>query len=407
MSKIGVLLSRFPKPSETFIERELEALSASGLDLEILPLRRKPARSMLGGPGALEQRVHRISVVHPRVLSAHLRFLRDRPRAYVSLWAELARSYRTRPREVFNLGGRLLKSVHFARHCLDWDITHVHAEWATHAATAAYVIHRLTGKPFSFAAHAHDIYVHQAFLKEKLERASFVVTCTAANAEFLRRLSPGARVHVVHHGLALSRYPARDSYCPGVRAFVAARLVPKKGLSVLVEACGRLHHRGLPVECRIAGDGPLRGELEALAAQLGVRDRVRFTGLLDHDAVITNMRWASVVVLPSTMQPTGDRDGIPNVLVEAMALGVPVVSTRTSSIPELVTDGVDGRLVPASDPDALAEAMQAIGADPELQRRMGRAGRSKIAREFDLTRTAAELAGLLGGPPPVGSGAVS
>jgi glycosyltransferase involved in cell wall biosynthesis len=395
--KLAYLLTRFPKASETFIERELEGLRAAGVDFVILPLRREPGTSLEGGGSALESRVHRVGGFAPGVLLDQLRFAVGRPGRYLGLWRGLPRYHRRVVHGSVRYLGRFLKTMHLARYCLDHGITHIHAHWATHPALSAYLIHRLTGIPFSFTGHALDLYVDQTFLAEKLRAATFVATCNEQNERFLRSIEPTANVHVVHHGLPLGRYPVKTDYRPGLRLFSAARLVPKKGLPDLLEALAELREAGHAVQCRIAGDGPERGPLEARSAELGLGDAVRFLGYLPHEGVIEEMRAANAVVLPSIPQPSGDRDGIPNVLIEALALGVPVVSTRFSGIPELVTEGEQGLLVPPGEPAALARALRTLGPDAELQQRMGRAGRRKIEQEFDLAKTSALLLRLFRG----------
>jgi glycosyltransferase involved in cell wall biosynthesis len=387
-------MARFPKSSETFIERELEGLRAAGIDFEILPLRRQPGTSLEGGGSSLEDRVHRVGGFAPGILTDQLRFALTRPGRYLSLWRELPRFHRRPVHGAIRFLGRGLKTVHLARYCRERGITHVHAHWATHPALSAYMIHRLTGIPFSFTGHALDLYVDQTFLPEKLRAATFVATCNEQNERFLRGIEPRANVHVVHHGLPLERYPVKTDYRDGFRIFTAARLVPKKGLPDLLQAIARLRADGREIDCRIAGDGPERPALEARVAELGIGASVRFTGFLPQGRVIAEMRASDLVVLPSIPRPSGDRDGIPNVLIEALALGVPVVSTRFSSIPELVGDGREGLLVPPGAPDELAAAIGRIGSDASLQREMGAAGRRKIEREFDVRRTTDQLVAL-------------
>jgi len=405
--RIAVLLSRFPKPSETFIERELVGLLRAGVDLTLLPLRRQPARSLEGSAQELEPCVRRVAAGSPAVIAAHLRFMLRRPRAYLRAWRSIPRCHPGRPRDAFNFVGRFVKTVYFADLCLREGIDHVHAQWATHPTTAAWMIRLLTDLPYSFTAHAFDIFVHQAFLREKIEAARFVVTCTEKNAEFLRALGAATPVHVVRHGLPLARYRPTGPRAAGYRVLSTARLVPKKGLPTLLRACAELVAAGAPLECRILGDGPLRGELESLASRLGLGDRVSFPGFVAQSEVIEHLRWASMVVLPSVEQPSGDRDGVPNALVEALAMAVPVVSTAVSAIPELVADGREGLLVPPDDPGALADAMRRIGESAELGQRLGRCGRERVLSGYDLGRTTARMVELLDPAPPRGRGVYS
>lgn len=393
--RIAIVLSRFPKPSETFIERELLGLARAGVELIILPLRRQPRRSLEGSAHELEPRIRRVAAASPSVLAAHLRLMLRRPCVYLRAWTSIPRCHPGRARDAFNFVGRFFKTVYFADLCLREGIDHVHAQWATHPTTAAWMIRTLTGLPYSFTAHAFDIFVHQAFLREKIEAARFVVTCTEKNAEFLRGLGASTPVHVVRHGLPLGRYRPEGPPRAGFRVLSTARLVPKKGLPTLLHACALLAADGVPVECRILGEGPMRAELESLTRRLGLDERVRFPGFVPQSEVIEQLRWASMVVLPSVELATGDRDGVPNALVEALAMSVPVITTAVSAITELVADGEQGLLVPPNDVRALAEAMRRVGESSELSGRLGRGGRERVLATYDMDRTTSRMVELL------------
>jgi glycosyltransferase involved in cell wall biosynthesis len=205
----------------------------------------------------------------------------------------------------------------------------------------------------------------------------------------------------VYHGIEVDRYAANPREGGEVPTLLAVgRLVPKKGLCYLVQAVGLLRRRGREVTLLVVGDGPERQRLERLAVEEGVADRVRFLGELPHEAVIPLYARGDILALPCVIDSSGDRDGIPNVLLEALASGMAVVSTPVSGIPEVVEEGRTGLLVPPADPAALADAIEALAADPALRRQLGEAGRDRVVQRFDIRRSPmAELFQRLAGVP--------
>jgi glycosyltransferase involved in cell wall biosynthesis len=284
------------------------------------------------------------------------------------------------------------------------EITHLHSHYAHGATTVAWLASKMTGLPFSFTAHAKDIYdeaINPAgLLRRKLRAAEFCVTCTGANAEHLKNVAPEATVHRVYHGLAddvqrvLEDPPPRMPRNGRLRVLGVGRLVRKKGFDVLVEACAELERRGVPFDARIVGpDGPHGGEVRARIADLGLEKLVALPGGADQETLCAEYMGADALVQPCRLL-SNDRDGIPNVLVEGMACGTPVVSTPVSGIPELVTDDVNGLLVAPDDPVALADALQRLYEDRALGERLGAAGRETVAERFDGDRLAGDLVAL-------------
>ena len=284
------------------------------------------------------------------------------------------------------------------------QITRLHSHYAHGATTVAWLASKMTGLPFSFTAHAKDIYddgINPAgLLRRKLLAADFCVTCTGANATHLKEVAPEATVHRVYHGLAddvqrvLEDPPARVPRNGHLRVLGVGRLVEKKGFDVLVEACAELERRGVPFEARIVGpNGPHGDEVRARIADLGMDGRVALPGGADQEQLCTEYMNADALVQPCRLLKN-DRDGIPNVLVEGMACGTPVVSTPVSGIPELITDGDNGLLVPPDDPVALADALERLFHDRELGERLGSAGRDTVATSFDGDRLAGDLVAL-------------
>jgi glycosyltransferase involved in cell wall biosynthesis len=250
-------------------------------------------------------------------------------------------------------------------------------------------------------AHAKDLYTTlPRNVRIRSQAARFVVTCTQFNAAYLAGILGEAHrvpIHVLYHGTDLQRFSPDRSAVEPRRILSVGRLVPKKGFPDLVRALALLRARGVPIRTDIYGGGPLREELEALGRQLGLDGELAFHGARLQDEIVAAYRRAAVFALAPVVTDDGDRDGIPNVLVEAMASGVPVVATRISGIPELITDGVDGLLVPDHDPAALAEAVERVLRDPELADRLGQAGRRRVAPHFDLARNTRRLRALFEG----------
>jgi glycosyltransferase involved in cell wall biosynthesis len=265
-------------------------------------------------------------------------------------------------------------------------------------------VSRLTGVPFSFTAHARDIFEYgdRRSLRDKTQAAKAVIAISEDGRQRLIELAgPEAadKIHLVRNGIDLTHFRRRTRNASGERILAVSRLVPKKGLDTLLRAVAMLVDRGRDVRCQIVGDGPLHDELRKAAKDLRIADRVEFSGSLDAGAVLGAYRHATVVALPCRTDENGDRDGLPVSIVEAMAVGVPVVSTRISGIPEVVEDGVSGLLVEPDDMRGLAAALERVLDDSKLRRSLADAGWC-VAQDFDRRITTAELIAALGLPEP-------
>jgi glycosyltransferase involved in cell wall biosynthesis len=256
----------------------------------------------------------------------------------------------------------------------------------------------LTGLPFSFTGHARDLYqIPARSLAAKAARATTLVTCCEANVTYLQETLPGSQipVEVIHHGVDLERFVPSDRRTDGVPALVSVgRLVEKKAFDDLLRALARVDQ---PFSLQIYGDGPLHDELMALRDELGLGDRVEFLGARDSDEIVKALADADAFVLTPTNMEDGDRDGIPNVLVEAMACGLPVVTTTAGGITELVVDDVNGLLCAPDDVTSIAQAVGRIVDDPELRARLGAAGRTTVEADYDVNVAAARLEALYSG----------
>jgi glycosyltransferase involved in cell wall biosynthesis len=276
-------------------------------------------------------------------------------------------------------------------------IQHCHAHFANAPASVALMAAALAGISFSFTAHAYDIFIDQVLLPAKLAAAAFVACISRYNRRYLRQHFPEARLahlEVVRNGLDTARFspvPHPQGAPPCIIA--VGRLVETKGFHVLVEACARLRDRGLPCRCLIIGDGPEAGRLKDLVNDFRVNDRVVLRGKLPPAELMPYYRQADVLAMPSCIRHQ-DADGIPTVLIEALAMEIPVVATRVSGIPELVVDGKTGLLVAPDDAAALAEALARLLRDQELARRLARAGRHLVLAQYRSETSARQLRGL-------------
>jgi glycosyltransferase involved in cell wall biosynthesis len=298
----------------------------------------------------------------------------------------------------FLLGGLGIfpKVAHAARDMQAEGVDHVHCHFANHPALAGFLIRRLVGIPYSFTAHGSDLHVDRTMLPAKVAEAAFVVTISQDNRRLIEETCGRAaegKVDVIHCGVDPSAFrPAVRPATGPLRIVAVGTLHEVKGQIHLIEACRLLAERGVAFTCRFIGEGPDREALAERIEQHGLGDRVVFAGRMLSDAVAAELASADVLVAPSVPTRGGKREGIPVVLMEAMATGMPVVASRLSGIPELVTDGLDGILVTPGDPAALAEALERLALDPDLRARLGATGRKTVMAAFDVDANARTLA---------------
>ncbi len=394
--RVAYLMSRFPKLSETFVLYEMRELEMQGLAVEVFPLINQREAVMHTEAGPFVARARYQPFVSAAILAAHGHFLQADPQHYRRLWAEVLRGTWGSPNYFFGALGLLPKTVCFAFEMQRMGITHIHAHFANHPALAALIINRLTGIPFSFTAHAHDLFVDQHMLCAKVQAAAFVVAISNYNREFIvQHCGEAARnkIRVIHCGADLRLFqPHQASPGQPFTIVCVGSLEPKKGQTHLVEACRLLKQRGLPFICHLVGHGRRREQLACQIAAAGLAQEVILAGGLPRDQVARLLHQADVAVLPSVQVPSGNMEGIPVALMEAMACALPTISTRLSGIPELIEDGVTGRLVAPGDSVALAEVLAWVAAQPEAAAALGQAARHKVLAEFDLRENAAQLA---------------
>lgn len=423
---VAYILKGFPRLSEMFIASEIYRLERLGvrLRLHVIKPADEPGRHSLAErinakPEYLPATTSLSQTTSWRWLRANLRkflpglrrTLRRRPagvlHAAVAACAQAIRarkSFWSWPRKVYLK--EFLQAAAIADRLLDApDVRHIHAHFSHGAATVAWLASLMTGLPFSFTAHAKDIYCESlnpaGLLRRKMRAARFVVTCTDANREHLLKVAPNTRVQCIYHGLnaefegLLKKSSEARSRQHRLRALGVGRLVPKKGFDVLVEACAVLRRRNVPFEALIVGPhGEHEAELRRRIRLHELENYIQLTGPMDQSKLYEEYRRASAFCLPCRVLDNGDRDGIPNVLMEAMACGLPVITTPVSGIPEIVRDGVNGQLIPPDDPEALADALLSLDRDRQLAESLSREARATVRKRFDGEQFAAQLAAL-------------
>jgi glycosyltransferase involved in cell wall biosynthesis len=276
-------------------------------------------------------------------------------------------------------------------------VEHVHCHFSSHPAVAGFVIHRLTGIPYSFTAQGSDLHVDRHMLPEKVAEAAFVVTISAYNRDLILRECGerwGDKVVVIHSGIETSFFePSEPRPSSGrFNLLCVGTLHEVKGQAYLIEACRALSESGVDFSCWLVGEGKDRPALERQIAAAGMEERIHLLGQRTRGEVLELLRDADVLIAPSVPTRQGKREGIPIVLMEALATGVPVVASDISGIPELVEDGHTGLLVPPRDSAAVGRALLRLHDDAGLRRRLALAGREKVEREFDAYENAGRLA---------------
>ncbi len=420
---VAYVMNAFPRLSETFIAHEIHQLERLGLPLRLFAVKREPQAVVHAVVAAIHAPLQHLPEVGslsgqalgpwlwqhlPAYWRDHAALLRHRPLAWASALGtvlHLAWQYRPRgagllPRLRKVFVKEFLQAGHIAAQVLRApEVGHLHGHFCHGVATITWLASRMSGLPFSFTAHAKDIYQAElnpgALLERKLGAARFVATCTCANAAVLRARHPRpGEVHAIYHGLDTDWFAPAARREPESAPLILAvgRLVAKKGFDQLVAACAALRDNGQAFRCLIVGEsGPAQAALEQQVQALGLAQQVQWRGAVTQDELRQIYRRAHVFALPCQVMADGDRDGLPNVLAEAMAMGVPVVSTAVSGIPEMIDDGVHGLLVPPRDSAALAAALQRLLTEPALHASLAQAARARICERFDSRRTTQAL----------------
>jgi glycosyltransferase involved in cell wall biosynthesis len=421
--EIGYVLKSYPRMSETFIANEIYLLEQLGLRLRLFSIldRRDPQRhAVVDAVRAPVEYLPQVTPLNeapflawlsrngPRFFGSHWRLFMARPINYArTMLAALRLAFKHRRdswRPETSFVKEFLQAGHIAQSVMAvGTIRHLHSHFCHSATTVAMFVSRLCGLPFSFTAHAKDIYVYELnpgdLLQSKLRQAKFAVTCVRANQEHLVSLGmKETPIYNIYHGLDTRRFaPRADAMAEPATPIVLSvgRLVEKKGFPILIEACRLLKERGYRFRCQIVGGpGPCERQVVSLIQELGLEDVVTLLPAVTQEELREVYRRSTLFALPCQISDNNDRDGIPNVLVEAMASELPVISTNISGIPELIEHGVNGLLTRQKDAAALAEAIAKLLDAPDLRRELGVAAREKVRRLFDAESNILALHGL-------------
>jgi glycosyltransferase involved in cell wall biosynthesis len=394
---VGYVASRFPEVTQTWMLRELTAVESDPrVSCELLSLFPPMKKTVMIHPAA-ESWMPRLRRPSPaRATLAMIWWLLRSPARLLASVAMVIGGYGRHPKLLLRALATVPIAAAHAQSVRALRIDHIHAHTATYPLLTAWLCHRLTGVRYSFTAHAHDIFVDQSFLRTRLATADFAVAISDFNRGFLAayggdRVTP---VHVIRCGIELSAYrfrPRAPEETGRVRALCVAGLKDYKGHHVLLRALADGGPSLERVDLDLVGDGPLRQPLERLVRSLRLQDRVRFHGPLPEPAVTDLLEGADLFVLPSVIAPDGNMEGLPVVLIEALAAGVPVVATRISGVPELIRDGDTGLLAEPGSPGDLRRAMTRLLADPSAARRQAEAGRTLVEQIHDGRRSAQVL----------------
>lgn len=390
---IVYILNTFPSYSEYFILNEIDALRAKGFRIVIASVKKGPPVQAASGN----------EVFYARLFSpsAHLYFLRRSGRRYRAVWKETLSDKKApgalRAWKHFSL------AIYFLYRLRKVPIDRLHAHFLSLPASIALIMSKLSGIGCSCSAHAHDIFTtDKAELQEKINTAKMVITCTEFNLSYLKALVPAEaakRIHHVYHGIDLSKWPKREGFHPfknGIHLLTVGRLVEKKGTIYLLQAVERLKTYGT-IQCSIIGDGPLLPYLKAFVEQHQLEGNVHFHGALEQEKIKSLYEAADLFVLPCIETNEGDQDGLPNVLMEALATGVPVISTVLSAIPELIEDKATGLLLPQADAESIAKAVLHLKDNRPLYEELLTNGWEKI-KKFDIRLSTEKLAQLFSEP---------
>lgn len=440
MKPIAYILASFPTLTETFVIGEIIELRQHGIPIALFALRESHSSIQQPEAQALKPEVSYACGLHSsRLVRVNAAWAFQRPGRYFRAWWLVFRGSVRNPIHLVKTLVLFLKAVELAHRLVRQGIGHVHAHWATYPTTVAMVISELTALPYSFTAHAWDISLIRTLLPEKVRRACFVVTCTKENQIVLRAMLPKGekdKIYLNYHGIPVERFAGVGRVASGSVPVITAcgALFERKGFADLIRACGILKQRGRHFHCAIIGEGPQRRQLQALVAAEGVGEEITLLGALPQIEVIRHYSRSDLFVLPcltrslSVPDQEADlvkaleawfegkgsiiKDGIPNVLVEAMAMGIPVVSTSISGIPELIQHGTNGLLVPPQQPARLAQAIECLLLDPDLRKRLGERGAADVRNRFDRKKNAAALTEIFvrylsGAPEPEGKDLVA
>ncbi|MEP6974124.1 MAG: glycosyltransferase [Spartobacteria bacterium] len=392
MPGLAYLFERFPSFTQTFCYREIGELHRQGESPSIFSIRTPTDEPAQDWDASIVRRVQYLpddkALVREVDLDLRKGRLPERAATEIAKWG----------RKTDFL--RLYQAAYLGPRLQALGVRHVHAHFAGLAARTAYWIERFFGIGFSFTAHANDVFAPKPFeisLDELIGSARAVVTVSDFGVRFLREKFPDAanKLHRVYNGIDLGLFSTADFTSAPPAILSIGRLIEKKGFSDLVAACGVLQERGIEFRCEIIGEGPLQVSLDEQIKAADLTNRVTLAGSLPQREVIRRLARSAIFALPCVAETGGGMDNLPTVVMEAMAAGLPVVSTAIGGVPEMVVEGHTGLLVPEHRPAALADALARLLADRALARSLGEAGRTRAAELFAIEKSAQNLTAIV------------
>jgi glycosyltransferase involved in cell wall biosynthesis len=388
MREVAYLFERFPSFGQTFCYREVAELERQGTKVHVFSIRQPTGEPAQDWDQELVRRVHYLPEEKDLVAEVD-RLLKtkavpEQGRAAVKKWGRQSDFL------------RLYQAIYVGVRLQEKGLRHIHAHFAGLAARTGFWINEFFAVPFTFTAHANDIFAPRDFvvsLAKLIERAARVVTVSDYAVRLLQERFPehGNKIRRVYNGVDLTGFSKTDFASSPPDIVSIGRLIEKKGFSDLVRACALLHSRDRVFQCRIIGEGPLEEALRAQIAEAGLGQHVELVGPQSQAEIVKCLAHATVFALPCTREADGGMDNLPTVIMEAMAAGLPVISTPLAGIPEMIEDGVNGVLVPERDPTALAATIERLLGNREEARSLGDRGREMAREKFSVQTSAREL----------------
>ncbi|MGB3209667.1 MAG: glycosyltransferase family 4 protein [Desulforhopalus sp.] len=392
-SALGYILKGYPRISETFISNEILLLEKMGFTMRLFPMR-KPRENF--SHASVKEIRARVDYLPTELVPDFFNLLR--PNIFLS--AKKPKQFKETLRTAAEGTGtgsclatlkHLLQAGYLANNHLkkENNIVQLHGHFAHSPTSVTLFASLLSGIPFSFTAHAKDIYTSEKEkLRKKISRAEFVVTCTKHNQQYLQKIAGSSTppIYCIYHGIDLDLFRQIDVQTEAhnpYKILTVARMTQKKGLPTIYRALARLRQKGIQFQHTLIGDGDDREKILGLISSLGLVDHCRWIGTQTHDEVLLHFKASDLFVLGCEIAENGDRDGIPNVLVESLAMGVPALSTSVSAIPEIIIDEKTGLIVPPSDPECLEKAMIRMLTDQQLRKRVISGGQQYVKESFD------------------------
>lgn len=387
---LGYILKGYPRISETFISNEILLLEKLGFTLRLFPMRHP--RESFSHPSVKEISARidylptELQLDFCRLWSTNCFLAAKHPKRFLRALRYIRQG--ENPSNSLATLKHLLQGGYLCNHfLLDGSVDHLHGHFAHSPTSVTLFASILSGLPFSFTAHAKDIYTSKpAKLRRKIDRAQFVVTCTGHNKEYLEKLAPNNSIERIYHGIDLSLFNGNHTNAPlrpPYKILTVARMTAKKGLPTIYKGLALLKERGLPFHHTLIGEGDDRPEIEDLISSLNLESHCSLMGTRTHDEVLRQFRMSNLFVLGCEIAKNGDRDGIPNVLVESLAMGVPAIATTVSAIPEILLNRQTGITVAPKSPKEIFYAMEEMLTDHNLRNHVIKHGQTYVRENFD------------------------